>query len=124
LPRMLANESPAIDFVRDAFAHLKAIGVDSGGQSFLANAHVASDAGIISISDTVYRRRQDTAMGPRTLGPNLGVNHIRSRTGWGCPMSPAPNVACRKCDVGTPNQTDPHDTVNVRIASGTNRSVI
>jgi len=32
---MLSKESGAIDFVRDAFAHLKAIGVDCGGQALL-----------------------------------------------------------------------------------------
>ena len=33
--QMLSKESGAIDFVRDAFAHLKAIGVDCGGQALL-----------------------------------------------------------------------------------------
>ena len=48
---MLSNESSAIDFVRDAFAHLKAIGVDRGGQRLLKDACVGSDAGIRDISD-------------------------------------------------------------------------
>ena len=33
--KALAMESSAIDFVRDAFGHLKAIGVDKGGQALL-----------------------------------------------------------------------------------------
>jgi catalase len=49
---MLSRESSAIEFVRDAFAHLKAIGVDRGGQSLLKEARVANDAGIIDVSDT------------------------------------------------------------------------
>ena len=31
--KMLSTESAAIDFVRDAFGHLKAIAVDKGGQA-------------------------------------------------------------------------------------------
>jgi catalase len=48
---LLSKESSAIDFVRDAFAHLKAIGVDQGGQGFLKAAGVAQDAGIIVVSE-------------------------------------------------------------------------
>jgi catalase len=48
---MLSKESSAVDFVRDAFAHLKAIGVDSGGQSLLKAAGVANDAGIIGVAE-------------------------------------------------------------------------
>jgi catalase len=48
---MLSKESSAIDFVRDAFAHLKAIGVDRGGQSLLKDAGIANDAGIIGVSE-------------------------------------------------------------------------
>ena len=33
--RAAANESAAIDFVRDAFGHLKAIAADGGGQALL-----------------------------------------------------------------------------------------
>jgi catalase len=49
--KMLSKESAAIDFVRDAFAHLKAIGVDRDGQSLLKEARVEKDPGIIDISD-------------------------------------------------------------------------
>ena len=45
--RQLAKESAAIDFVRDAFGHLKAIAVDAGGQALLRSAHVEKDAGIV-----------------------------------------------------------------------------
>jgi catalase len=42
-----AHEAAAIDFVRDAFGHLKAIAVDKGGQSLLKAANVALDTGVI-----------------------------------------------------------------------------
>lgn len=45
--KQLAKESAAIDFVRDAFGHLKAIAVDAGGQALLRSAHVEKDAGIV-----------------------------------------------------------------------------
>lgn len=50
--QMLAQESAAIDFVRDAFGHLKAMGVDRGGRRLLETALVKCDAGIIDIADT------------------------------------------------------------------------
>ena len=50
--KQLAGESAAIDFVRDAFGHLKAIGVDQGGAALLKAANVPSDAGVIDISAT------------------------------------------------------------------------
>ena len=49
---MLSKESAAVDFVRDAFGHLKAIGVDRGGQLLLDSALVKNDAGVCDISDT------------------------------------------------------------------------
>jgi catalase len=42
----LATEAAAIDFVRDAFGHLKAIAVDAGGRSLLAAAGIEPDAGV------------------------------------------------------------------------------
>jgi len=47
----LSMESAAIDFVRDAFGHLKAIAVDKGGQALLKNANVSNDTGIIDAND-------------------------------------------------------------------------
>ena len=44
-------EAAAIDFVRDAFGHLKAIAIDAGGQKLLQVAGVTPDAGVISASD-------------------------------------------------------------------------
>ena len=41
----------AIDFVRDAFGHLKAIAVDSGGQAFLKAANVSPDGGIVDANN-------------------------------------------------------------------------
>jgi catalase len=45
--KMLSVESAAIDFVRDAFGHLKGIAVDQGGRALLKTAGVGEDAGIV-----------------------------------------------------------------------------
>lgn len=50
--RRLAGERAAIEFVRDAFGHLKAIAVDSGGQALLKSANVGRDAGVVDVGDT------------------------------------------------------------------------
>jgi catalase len=47
----LSREAAAIDFVRDAFGHLKAIGVDAGGEALLKAAGVAADEGVVAASD-------------------------------------------------------------------------
>jgi catalase len=49
--KALWSESAAVDFVRDAFNHLKAIAVDQGGQTLLDRANVGVDAGIFGSSD-------------------------------------------------------------------------
>jgi len=49
--KTLALEGAAIDFVRDAFGHLKAIGADQGGHVLLRSANVARDAGVVDASD-------------------------------------------------------------------------
>ena len=46
---LLGKEAAAIDFVRDAFGHLKAIGVDKGGEALLKTAAIEQDAGVIAI---------------------------------------------------------------------------
>ncbi|HEY3380054.1 MAG TPA: catalase-related domain-containing protein, partial [Armatimonadota bacterium] len=50
--RALSRESAAIDFVRDAFGHLKAIAADAGGQALLRQANIEHDAGIVDANDT------------------------------------------------------------------------
>ena len=50
--KTLSMEGAAIDFVRDAFGHLKAIAVDKGGQGLLKAANVGHDAGVIDSADT------------------------------------------------------------------------
>ncbi len=47
----LAKEAGAMDFVRDAFRHLKAIAVDAGGRALLQAAQVQADAGVVDASD-------------------------------------------------------------------------
>ena len=48
----LCEEAAAIDFVRDAFGHLKALAVDRGGQALLQKAGIAPDRGVMSAGDT------------------------------------------------------------------------
>jgi hypothetical protein len=48
----LSMESAAIDFVRDAFGHLKAIAADKGGQMLLKAANVEKDAGVVDTNAT------------------------------------------------------------------------
>jgi catalase len=48
---MLAKESAAIDFIRDAFGHLKAIAVDDGGRALLKAANIEADAGVVNAKD-------------------------------------------------------------------------
>ncbi len=50
--KKLSTEAAAIDFVRDAFGHLKAIAVDAGGAKLLAAAGIAADAGVVEARDT------------------------------------------------------------------------
>ncbi len=50
--KTLSREAAAIDFVRDAFGHLKAIGVDPGGRALLEAARVPSGAGVVDVSDS------------------------------------------------------------------------
>jgi catalase len=50
--KRLANEAAAVDFVRDAFGHLKAIAADAGARHVLKAAGVATDAGVVETADT------------------------------------------------------------------------
>jgi catalase len=71
--KTLAKESAAIDFVRDAFGHLKAIAVDKGGLALLKTANVAQDSGIVDAGNTdafiaaAKTRQWDREMSVRTL---------------------------------------------------------
>lgn len=49
--KMLLTESAAIDFVRDAFGHLKGISVDNGGRTLLKRANIEHDAGVVDSRD-------------------------------------------------------------------------
>ena len=46
---LLSKEAAALDFVHDAFGHLKAIGVDKGGEALLKTAGINKDAGVMDI---------------------------------------------------------------------------
>jgi catalase len=71
--KALAMESAAIDFVRDAFGHLKAIAIDEGGKALLRIANVGQDAGVVDANDreafiAVAKTRQwDREKSVRTL---------------------------------------------------------
>jgi catalase len=49
--KALSKESAAVDFVRDAFGHLKAIAADQGGRALLVIANVGQDAGVVDTND-------------------------------------------------------------------------
>ncbi|HET9955802.1 MAG TPA: catalase, partial [Polyangiaceae bacterium] len=51
----MSRQAAALDFVRDAYSHLKAIAVDTGGALLLRAAGIEQDqdAGIVAASDTV-----------------------------------------------------------------------
>ncbi len=49
--KRLSAESAAIDFVRDAFGHLKALALDRGGQTLLQAAGLRPDAGVVAVDD-------------------------------------------------------------------------
>jgi catalase len=47
----LVDEAAAIDFLRDAFGHLKAIGFSPDAQPLLDKAGVKPDAGVVDLSE-------------------------------------------------------------------------
>jgi catalase len=49
--KALSLESSAVDFVRDAFGHLKAIAADKGAQALLNTANIGHNAGVINAND-------------------------------------------------------------------------
>jgi catalase len=70
---LLSKEAAAIDFVRDAFGHLKAIAVDKGGQAVLAAAGIERDAGII---DATQAKAFVTAAKTRQWAREAGVRTL------------------------------------------------
>lgn len=49
--KALSKESAALEFVSQAWAHLKAIASDAGGQALLKAARVGNDPGIVEAED-------------------------------------------------------------------------
>ena len=47
----LSREAAAVDFVRDAFGHLKAVAADAGAQAVLIAAGIQADAGVLGADD-------------------------------------------------------------------------
>ena len=50
--KRLAKEAAAVDFVRDAFGHLKAIAADDGGRAVLKAGGIGKDPGVVDADDT------------------------------------------------------------------------
>ncbi len=50
--KQLSREAAAVDWVRDAFGHLKAIAADAGAQAVLKAGSIAKDAGVLDASDS------------------------------------------------------------------------
>ncbi len=50
--KRLAGEAAAVDFVRDAFGHLKAIAADAGAQAVLKAGGIAKDDGVVDAGNT------------------------------------------------------------------------
>jgi catalase len=49
--KALFNDAPALEFVRDAFAHLKAMALDDGGEALFKKAGLNPDAAVLSAAD-------------------------------------------------------------------------
>lgn len=49
--KRLATEAAGVDFVRDAFGHLKAIAADAGAQALLKAGNVGKDKGVVDAAD-------------------------------------------------------------------------
>ncbi len=49
--KALSREAAALDFVRDAFGHLKAMAADAGAQAVLKAAGIKADAGVVGADD-------------------------------------------------------------------------
>jgi catalase len=71
--KALMIEAAAIEFVRDAFGHLKAIAADNGAQALLKKANIGKDAGVVDANnETVFitaakTRQWDREKSVRTL---------------------------------------------------------
>ena len=82
----LFDEAAAIDFVRDAFGHLKAIALDEGGQALFDKAGCAADAGVVEASTRPRslppaRRANGIVKGRSEPSPSdAWRNHVLSRT--------------------------------------------
>lgn len=50
--KALSTESAAIEFVHDAFCHLKGIAVDKGGRALLKTAKIEQDTGVVDASNS------------------------------------------------------------------------
>jgi catalase len=49
--KTLAKEAAAVDWIRDAYGHLKAIAFDAGAQALLQAGNITKDAGVVDAAD-------------------------------------------------------------------------
>ena len=49
--KTLSTEAAAIDFIRDAYGHLKAIAADNGSEELMKTANISLDAGVLNVSE-------------------------------------------------------------------------
>jgi len=68
----LCGESAAVQFVMDAFGHLKAVGHTRGCQSLLDKAGVQPDAGVVDVADPTFVK----VAGRRFFGREPGVRSV------------------------------------------------
>ena len=72
----LAEEGAAVDFVRDAFGHLKAIGCTADAEPLLQKAGVARDEGVTGLDKKFVERGGQALFRSRAEGANAGVTKV------------------------------------------------
>ena len=74
----LCKEGAAVQFVMDAFGHVKTIGHDAGAKALLDKAGVEPDAGVVGLEQFCQGRAQ-APLGPRAQGAHAGVGRRELR---------------------------------------------
>ena len=93
----LSRDSAAVDFVRDAFGHLKAIAADKGAQALLKAASIGHDRrrGKCRRRGCVHCCRKDAAMGSRRICSDAGLSQNELRfANWSSGMAHKPDTHC------------------------------
>ena len=72
----LAEEGAAVDFVRDAFGHLKAIGCTPDAEPLLQKAGVARDDGVTGLDKKFVSGGRQPLLRSRAEGADAGVTKV------------------------------------------------